>query len=130
MFLLTATMLPLMKITEIRMKPDSNPNSRVLAYCSITLDRMVVVHNIKVIMGEGGPFVSMPTTKHRQPCDKCEKKIDCGSNFCNCCGVENPHGKLEEPTRQFHEVAHPITQACKDQLHSVILETYRKVSGT
>ena len=51
-----------MKITEVRIMPvDEDP--RLKAYVIITLDECFVVRDIKVIDGERGLFVAMPSKK-------------------------------------------------------------------
>ena len=51
-----------MKVTDVRVrKVDSN--NRMKAVASITLDDEFVVHDIKVIEGEKGLFIAMPSKK-------------------------------------------------------------------
>lgn len=49
-----------MNITDIRMKIIDN-DSKMKAVASITLDGCFVIHDIKVIDGEKGRFVAMPS---------------------------------------------------------------------
>lgn len=51
-----------MNITDVRVKKIAN-KGKFRAYASITLDDEFVVHDIKVVEGEKGLFVAMPS-KH------------------------------------------------------------------
>jgi stage V sporulation protein G len=51
-----------MEITEIRVKPVQR-DGKLKAFVSVTFDNMFVVHDIKVIEGEKGKFVAMPSKK-------------------------------------------------------------------
>ena len=61
-----------MDITDIRVKTINN-DSKLKAVASITIDGCFVVHDIRVIDGEKGRFVAMPSKKdadgtHRDVC--------------------------------------------------------------
>ena len=51
------------KITDIRIRLIQNEESKLKAVASITIDECFVVHDIKVLEGNQGYFVSMPTRK-------------------------------------------------------------------
>lgn len=50
-----------MKITDVRIRLKDEPKWKAVA--SITLDECFVVHDVKVIDGKDGLFVSMPSKK-------------------------------------------------------------------
>ena len=52
-----------MKITDIRVRIVNNNNDKLKAVASITIDDELVVHDIKIINGEKGYFLSMPSRK-------------------------------------------------------------------
>lgn len=52
-----------MKITDIRIRLVQNTDSKLKAVASITIDDCFVVHDIKVLEGNQGYFVSMPSRK-------------------------------------------------------------------
>ncbi|MGN0961267.1 MAG: septation regulator SpoVG [Christensenellales bacterium] len=52
-----------MKITDIRIRLVQNSESKLKAVASITIDDCFVVHDIKVLEGNQGYFVSMPSRK-------------------------------------------------------------------
>ena len=51
-----------MKITEIRMKLVER-DSKLRAYADITFERSFVVHGVKLIDGQNGLFVAMPSKR-------------------------------------------------------------------
>lgn len=50
-----------MKITDVRIRLKDEPKWKGVA--SVTFDECFVVHDVKIIEGEGGLFVSMPSKK-------------------------------------------------------------------
>lgn len=52
-----------MKISDIRIKLVDKEDNKLKAVASMTIDECFVVHDIKVIDGKNGYFVSMPTKK-------------------------------------------------------------------
>lgn len=51
-----------MNITDVRVKRVGN-EGKLKAYVSVTFDASFVVHNLKVINGQSGIFVAMPSRK-------------------------------------------------------------------
>ncbi len=51
-----------MKITDIRVRLVNN-NEKLKAVASVTIDDELVVHDIKIINGKDGYFLSMPSRK-------------------------------------------------------------------
>ena len=51
-----------MEITDVRLK-KVNSGNRMKAVASVTFDNEFVVHDIKVIEGQNGLFVAMPSKK-------------------------------------------------------------------
>ncbi len=52
-----------MEITDIRIKKVEGDSNKLKAYASVTFDDSFVVHNIKVIEGQNGLFIAMPSRK-------------------------------------------------------------------
>ena len=52
-----------MKISDIRIRLVDKEDSKLKAVASITIDDCFVVHDIKVIEGKDGYFISMPSKK-------------------------------------------------------------------
>lgn len=51
-----------MNITDVRVKKVGN-EGKLRAYVSVTFDDSFVIHNLKVINGQSGIFVAMPSRK-------------------------------------------------------------------
>ncbi len=52
-----------MNITEVRVRLVKKEDTKLKAVASITIDECFVVHDIKVIQGTEGLFISMPSRK-------------------------------------------------------------------
>lgn len=52
-----------MKITDIRVRLVNKDDAKLKAVASITIDDCFVVHDIKIIDGKEGLFISMPSRK-------------------------------------------------------------------
>ena len=53
-----------MQITDVRVRKISSENSnKMKAIASITIDGVFVVHDIKILEGEKGVFIAMPSRK-------------------------------------------------------------------
>ena len=82
-----------MEITDVRVKLSSGGQPRLLAYCTITFDGVFVVRDIKVIQGNDGPFVAMPSRRPTQRCHNCKTRNPVKSRFCGECGRKRLYGK-------------------------------------
>ncbi len=63
-----------LEITEVRIKLMENSEDRLRGFCSITFDDCFVVRDLKIIEGNNGPFVAMPSRKLTSNCSKCRTK--------------------------------------------------------
>jgi stage V sporulation protein G len=52
-----------MEITEVRVFPVSHRDERLLAFATIIFDNCFVVRDLRIIRGNGGLFVAMPSRK-------------------------------------------------------------------
>jgi len=76
-----------MEITEVRIFLKNGNDKKLKAYATVTFDNAFVVRNIKVIEGQKGLFVAMPSRKLKESCPKCSFKNAVRSKFCNNCGA-------------------------------------------
>lgn len=122
-----------MEITEVRIFLKSGVDKKLKAYATITIDNAFVVRNIKVIEGNKGLFVAMPSRKLKEPCPKCNYKNTVRSKFCNQCGASLPVAEpkthitaQDESSRQSEhkDIAHPITLECREYIQKKVLEAY------
>lgn len=125
-----------MEITEVRLtilgeQVLHDRGERLKAFATFTLDCMFTVHDAKVISGEGGLFVAMPSRKLTDKCPTCNAKNHLQANYCSQCGVLL--GSLETRARRdidsgkfklYADTAHPICNTARDRIHQHILEAY------
>ena len=52
-----------MNITDVRVRLAKSANGKLKAVASITIDACFAVHDIKIIEGDNGPFIAMPSRK-------------------------------------------------------------------
>ena len=55
-----------MKVTNVKIKKvDGDKFDRLRAYVDVTLDDCLVIHGLKLMQGEQGLFVAMPSRRMR-----------------------------------------------------------------
>ena len=117
-----------MVITEVRIKLVENNSERLLAFCSVTIDQSFVVRDLKVIEGQRGLFVAMPSRKLTDRCTRCSCKNHLRARFCNHCG-----GKLDEArgmrdmdgrAKLHADIAHPIHSGGRELIQSAVSKAY------
>lgn len=54
-----------MKITEVKVYPAKEKNGRLKAYATIVFENSFIVRDLKVIEGDKGLFVSMPSRRRK-----------------------------------------------------------------
>lgn len=118
-----------MDITEVRIKLMEESEDRLRAFCSITFDQAFVVRDLKIIEGTNGPFVAMPSRKMTARCGRCGYKNHMRSNYCNQCGTRLRGQDLRDvegsPNKFYADIAHPINQACRDQIQQSVIREYQ-----
>lgn len=138
-----------MEITEVRIFLRDEEERKLKAYATITFDNAFVVRNIKVIEGNRGLFVAMPSRKLKEPCPKCSYKNTVRSKYCNQCGNSLPPTEeslettgesqaevgIRDRQGEHRDIAHPITLEFREYLQKKVLEAYEaekagKVAGT
>jgi stage V sporulation protein G len=118
-----------MKVTEIRVKIVEDRSDKLQAFCSITIDSGFVVRDLKIIEGNRGAFVAMPSRKLTDRCHKCSGKNHLRASYCNDCGARLNGDRADRDPRgraKLHaDIAHPINSATRDALHRLILDAYK-----
>ena len=123
-----------MKITEVRIFPTESRDGKLKAFATMTFDDWFVVRNVKIIQGNSGLFVAMPSRKAMDSCPKCHFKNVIGSKYCNQCGKQlpphqGPAGNTDEAHSNHMDIAHPITQECRVYIQDKVLESYNGQAG-
>ncbi|MCL1995718.1 MAG: septation regulator SpoVG [Defluviitaleaceae bacterium] len=88
-----------MEITQVKVRliNAKSEGSKVKAVASITIDDEFVVHDIKVIEGDRGLFIAMPSKRDVFPSTR---------------------------TRGFRDIAHPIKPETRIRIQEAVLEKY------
>ena len=119
-----------MQITEVRIKLMERSEDRLRGFCSITFDNAFVVRDLKIIEGNNGPFVAMPSRKLTSHCNKCRSKNHLKAKFCNNCGAKQ---RAEDFTRDsdgrarlYADIAHPVNARCREMIQTRIIKEFNE----
>ena len=119
-----------MKITEVRIKLMERTEDRLRGFCSITFDNAFVVRDLKIIEGNHGPFVAMPSRKLTSHCHKCRSKNHLKSNYCNNCGSRQQSENLTRDNdgraRLYADIAHPVNAKCREMIQTRIISEFNE----
>lgn len=119
-----------MEITEVRIKLMESAEDRLRGFCSITFDDCFVVRDLKIIEGNNGPFVAMPSRKLTSHCDKCRTKNHLRARFCNQCGnrLRNEEIAYDQDGRAklYADIAHPVNAECREMIQNRVIEELQK----
>ena len=119
-----------MKITDVRVKLVSNKDSRLKAFCSMTIDNEFVIRDVKVIEGASSHFVAMPSRKMSDHCEKCGGKNHLRAKFCNNCGASLPANRVRKDFKgrvKLHaDIAHPINAECRRRIQEQVTAAFKE----
>ncbi len=113
-----------MNITEVRVKRLQKRSDRLRAFCSITIDGELVVHDLRIIEGRNGLFIAMPSRKITDSCPSCGEKNHLRAGYCNGCGVSLDKNRAGDKDKLHVDVAHPIVTSCREKIKKAIMEAY------
>ena len=117
-----------MVITEVRIKLVEQNSERLLAFCSVTIDQAFVIRDLKVIEGQRGIFVAMPSRKLTDRCHKCTCKNHLRARFCNLCGVRLDDTRClrdADGRAKLHaDIAHPIHARSRELIQNAVSKSY------
>jgi stage V sporulation protein G len=115
-----------MEITEVRIKLMESAEDRLRGFCSITFDDCFVVRDLKIIEGNNGPFVAMPSRKLTSHCDKCRTKNHLRARFCNQCGARLRNEEIaydqDGRAKLYADIAHPVNAECREMIQKRVIE--------
>ena len=99
---------------------------RLRGFCSITFDENFVVRDLKIIQGNNGPFVAMPSRKLTANCPKCRTKNHLRANFCNSCGEKLQGSSVSVDAsgraKLYADIAHPVNARCREMIQNRIID--------
>ena len=128
-----------MELTEVRINLCGEHGSRLKAFCSLTFDNTFVIRDVKLIDGNDGLFLAMPSRKLCDHCPSCKEKNHLRARYCNNCGRRlnesrylqyrngngNGHGHGHGSRLKLHaDIAHPINAACREEIERRVLDAY------
>ncbi|HEX8523897.1 MAG TPA: septation protein SpoVG family protein [Tepidisphaeraceae bacterium] len=123
-----------MQLTEVRINLCGSQQSRLKAFCSLTIDNTFVIRDVKLIEGPDGLFLAMPSRKLCDHCPRCGDKNHLRARFCNGCGARlddsrfmrhqsgNGHSRL----KLHADIAHPINAECRHALEHDVIDAYQQ----
>ncbi|MEE8105552.1 MAG: SpoVG family protein [Planctomycetota bacterium] len=119
-----------MEVTEIRIKllpRRQQSEDRLRAFCTVTFDNSFVIRDLKVIEGQNGFFVAMPSRKLTARCPRCSGKNHLRARYCNDCGCHlRPKRVTEDNRLRFHaDIAHPINASTRRMVEKDVVQAYR-----
>lgn len=88
-----------MQITDIRVRLSKKDDGVLKAVASITIDDCFVVHDIKILSGDNGPYIRMPS-----------KKV--------------PDATLGKDV--YKDIAHPIKTETREELSKLVISAYEE----
>jgi len=117
------------EITEVRVKLTGPNKNRLQAFCSITIDNDFVVRDLKIIEGQNGAFVAMPSRKLADRCPKCRGKNHLRAQYCSDCGVRLAEKRFlvsGAKVRPYADTAHPVNTKCRELIQHKVLTAFKE----
>jgi stage V sporulation protein G len=122
-----------MQLSEIRINLCGANGGRLKAFCSLTFDNTFVIRDVKLIEGNDGLFLAMPSRKLCDRCRRCSEKNHLRARFCNQCGTrldENRYMRYQDQQggrlKLHADIAHPINADCRLELERRVLLAYQE----
>ena len=123
-----------MRLTDIRIKlcDSHNQNNRLKAFCALTFDNTFVIRDVKLIEGNDGLFLAMPSRKLADHCPRCSEKNHLRARFCNNCGThldESRYQRYQAATgasrlKLHADIAHPINAECRQIIEEQVVGAF------
>jgi stage V sporulation protein G len=121
-----------MQLSEIRINLCGGQAGRLKAFCSLTFDNTFVIRDVKLIEGNDGLFLAMPSRKLCDRCRRCGEKNHLRARYCNNCGSrldesryqQMNHGHSASRPKLHADIAHPINADCRLEIERRVLQAY------
>jgi stage V sporulation protein G len=123
-------------LTEVRINLCTARGSRLKAFCSLTFDRTFVIRDVKLIDGNDGLFLAMPSRKLSDHCPSCSEKNHLRARYCNHCGKrlsddrhappQNGNNNGSSRVKLHADIAHPINAECRHQIEDRVFKAYQR----
>jgi stage V sporulation protein G len=123
-----------MQLSEIRVNLCGGQGGRLKAFCSLTFDGALVVRDVKLIEGNDGLFLAMPSRKLCDRCRRCGEKNHLRARYCNSCGghldenryLQYRNGNGNDRLKLHADIAHPINADTRLELERRVLMAYQE----
>ena len=116
-----------MEVTDVRIHLISKKKNRVKAFASVTFDNCFVVRGIRLIEGDNGLFLAMPSEESRKLCPQCSSWIPVNSRFCPRCGAHLGESVTTASKYTSRDIAHPINQETRQYITSKVVDAYNQI---
>ncbi len=116
-----------MNITKVEITPAPYEDPKFMGYANIVIDDDFIIKDIKIIKSLKGYFIAMPSREKTDRCPECSAHNSLRNMFCGACGVQLPEINEEinsRNSRLYQDVAHPINPATREQIESMVIESY------
>lgn len=125
-----------MQLTDVRIKLCEDQNNRLKAFCALTFDNTFVIRDVKLIDGNDGLFLAMPSRKLADHCHRCGEKNHLRARYCNQCGsrldehryqrYQNGNGNGHSRLKLHADIAHPINADCRHRIEETVLNAFHQ----
>ena len=123
-----------MQLTDIRIKLCDDQGNRLKAFCALTFDNTFVIRDVKLIEGNDGLFLAMPSRKLADHCSGCGEKNHLRARYCNNCGGRldenryqrhhNGNGHAHQRVKLHADIAHPINAECRHGIEDRVIRAF------
>ncbi len=121
-----------MQLSEIRINLCGAQSGRLKAFCSLTFDNTFVIRDVKLIEGNDGLFLAMPSRKLCDRCRRCGEKNHLRARYCNNCGArldesryqQTQHCNSHSRPKLHADIAHPINADCRLDIERRVLQAF------
>lgn len=113
-----------MLITDVRIEPVTARTGKLVASCSLLIDKLLVIHEIKIIRVDSRLIVCMPNRRRTYPCPHCRSGNHKLARFCNYCGKQLqsetnlPHDEL------YLDILHPVNREARQLLEHAVFSAF------
>jgi stage V sporulation protein G len=117
-----------------RMSNGNGQGGRLRAFCSLTFDDTFVIRDVKLIDGNDGLFLAMPSRKLMDHCPGCHDKNHLRARFCNNCGARLDEdrylryrsGNGQSRLKLHADIAHPINARTRQDIERRVFAAYEQ----
>lgn len=119
-----------MKITHVRISlPDrGNTSDKFLGSAVVEFDQELALHEVKIVRGDRGVFVSLPSRRLCDKCPNCHGRNSLDARYCEKCGERRSLDRIPSDhngkRKLYMDFLHPISGRFRDYLEEMVLEAY------